>query len=73
MTQEKFMEEIADMLGVTEDEVAMDKKLESFERWDSLSMLSMLDLYDEMELDIEVDDVESCKTIGDLTALASFS
>jgi len=73
MTQEKFTEEVADMLGVTKDKITMNIELESFERWDSLSMLSMLDLYDEMELDIEVDDVESCKTIGDLTALASFS
>ncbi len=73
MTQEKFIEEIADMLGVPEDTIKNDIALESFDRWDSLSMLSMLDLYDEMELDIEVEDVESCKTIGDLMALASLS
>jgi len=72
MTKEKFTEEVADMLGVAQNELKKQVTLESFERWDSLSMLSMLNLYDEMELDIEVEDVESCKTIGDLFSLASF-
>jgi acyl carrier protein len=72
MTEKKFLEELADVLGVTEDKIAKQMELESFEQWDSLSMLTMLDLYDEMQLDVEVDDVESCKTIADLTALASF-
>lgn len=72
MTEKKFLEELADVLGVTEDKIEKQMELESFEQWDSLSMLTMLDLYDEMQLDVEVDDVESCKTIADLTALASF-
>jgi acyl carrier protein len=73
MTKEKFIAEIADMLGVSEDAIRNDILLESFERWDSLSMLTMLDLYDEMELNIEVEDVESCKTIGDLIVLAALN
>lgn len=73
MTKEKFIEDVADMLGVAENKIINDVELDSFERWDSLSMLSMLDLYDEMELDVEVENVESCKTIGDLMALASFN
>ena len=72
MTKEKFIEEVADMLGVEENKILDNTALESFERWDSLSMLTMLDLYDEMQLDIEVEQVESCKDIGDLIKLASF-
>lgn len=70
MTKEKFIKEISDILGVGIEELNQNLTLDSFERWDSLSMLTMLDLYDEMGLDIEVDDVEACLTINDLLKLA---
>jgi len=73
MTQEKFREELADILGVEEEAIKDDAVLESFEQWDSLSVLTMLDLYDEMELDLEVEAIDSSKTIGDLIKLAHFS
>jgi len=72
MTKEKFLAELCDILNIETDKVDAGMQLSSFERWDSLSMLSILELYDEMELDIEVDDVEACQTIGDILKLAGY-
>lgn len=70
MTKEKFLAELCDILGIEADTLERSMQLSSFERWDSLSMLSILELYDEMGLDIEVDDVEACQSIDDILKLA---
>ncbi len=70
MTKEKFLAELCDILGIEADTLKRSMQLSSFERWDSLSMLSILELYDEMGLDIEVDDVEACQSIDDILKLA---
>lgn len=71
MSKEKFIEDIKDILGV---ETLLDttQKLNDFERWDSLSMLSMLDLYDELGIDVDVIELEECKSVDDLLKLAHF-
>lgn len=73
MTKEHFLAELCEIIGADEQTLDTTTALSSYERWDSLSMLSVLELYDEMGLDIEVDDVEACVSIEDTLKLAGFA
>lgn len=72
MKREKFIKELEDTLGLEDGVLDVDKNLSDYERWDSLSMLSMLDLYDELEIDVDVSELEECKKVNDLLKLARF-
>ena len=60
-----FIIEIAEILEV--DNVEMTQELESFECWDSLTILSIIALSDEIyKVTLSADEVNNAKTIGGL-------
>ena len=60
-----FNELIIDILEV--DDVEMDEKLDSFEAWDSLTILSIIALADETyNVSLTADEINDSKTVGGL-------
>ena len=65
---EKFNEEIAEILEV--DSIEMNQKLESFECWDSLTILSIIAFVDEnFKVTLSAQDIIDSGTIGGLKEL----
>jgi acyl carrier protein len=62
-----FLDEFADMLGVTVAEVAPATKLASLENWDSVAYLSTMVLLDEkVGIAISPDDLTAALTVQDI-------
>ena len=69
---EKFNEEIAEILEV--DSIEMNQKLESFECWDSLTILSIIAFVDEnFKVTLSAQDIIDSGTIGGLKELINMS
>ena len=65
---EEFITKIKELLEV--EYIELQDKLESFECWDSLTILSIIALVDELyKVQISADDVENSITIGGLKEL----
>lgn len=65
MTKENFLQAFCDIVEI--DSVSdLSVPLNTIGMWDSLAMLNMLALYDELNIPIEIDELEGCKTVQDL-------
>ena len=65
---EKFETTISDLLEV--NNVNLDDELNSFDAWDSLTILGIISfLLDEYKLELSSDEIEECLTIGGLKEL----
>jgi acyl carrier protein len=66
MTKVELLEEIKETLQRDED-ISFDMKLDNIEEWDSLAVISLMSLYDELFSVMTTNaDIEQCKTINDL-------
>lgn len=67
---EKFIENLLEILE--EEDVSLNDELESFEAWDSLAILSIIALADEIYgVSLFADEVEKATTVGGLQKLIS--
>ena len=65
---EEFLPKLAEILE--EDEVKLEDRLEAFEEWDSLSVLSVLAMIDsDYNVMLESEALADLTTVGDLLAL----
>jgi len=69
MNENKVLEEIKDAMDIEQD-ITPNDKLDSFEEWDSLAMLTILSFFHDNDINIEVEDIEQCSSIEDIVKLA---
>ena len=67
LDKKQFLEEFADMLGVSAAELTPSTQLSSLENWDSVAYLSTMVLLDEkVGVAISPDDLTSARTVQDI-------
>ena len=69
MTAEEFLEQLTDVLEADEP-LRPGQPLADVETWDSLGILSAVELYDQLGVKIDLASVGEAKTTDDLVALA---
>jgi acyl carrier protein len=70
MTKEEFLSQMVEAMDY-ESELSEEMVLDEIEEWDSLSMLNVLAIFHDNSIDIEVEDLEECKTVKDVIAKAN--
>jgi len=70
MQENEIIEEIKEAMEYEKD-ISLEDKLEALEEWDSLAMLTILGFFHDNNINIEVEDIEKCNTIGDIVNLAT--
>lgn len=69
MTKIELLEEIQEALQ-RDDELSLDMKLDELDEWDSLAIISLIALYDDLfSIIITNDKLEKCDTINNLVNL----
>lgn len=72
MTKENFLQAFCDIVEI--DSVSdLSAPLNTIGMWDSLAMLNMLALYDDLNIPIEIDELEGCETVQDLLSKANLA
>lgn len=72
MTKNDFLELLAETID-TEIELNEELELEEIEEYDSIAILSLMSMYDEMGIRVSPKDFENLKTVSDLLTLAGES
>mgnify|MGYP000918275422 FL=1 len=72
MNIEEFLKVTAEALEY-EEVINIDDRLEDIDMWDSLGVLSLVNMLDEMNISVELDRFEDLETIRDFIALAGIS
>jgi acyl carrier protein len=71
MKKLELLEEIKEVLQ-RDEEISLDMKLEDIEEWDSLALISIISLYDQLfEILITFEKLKKCETVDDLAELVS--
>jgi acyl carrier protein len=66
----EFLRQMEEVLEMDENTLIMDTILDESTGWDSLSMLAFIAMIDDSyETTLEVEDLKSCETVGDLANL----
>ena len=72
MCKQSFLIDLAVLLEVEVDDLQLTFDLQRSAAWDSLSVVSTIALLDEhFGLNVGVEHLENCHTVGDLLSLAS--
>lgn len=67
-----------DFLGLLQKEIQRENALhvndllEDIPEWDSMAMLVALNVFDEIGVEVDIDDLEKCKSIKDILQKAGF-
>jgi acyl carrier protein len=69
MTAEEFLQQLTDVLEADEP-LQPGQQLADVETWDSLGVLSAVELYDQLGVKIDLAEVGDAETTDDLVALA---
>ena len=69
MKKDDFLELLAETID-TEEELNEDMNLEDIEEYDSIAVLSLMSMYDEMGVKVTPKDFNNLETIKDLIKLA---
>ena len=72
MNIEEFLKVTAETLEY-EEVINIDDRLEAIDMWDSLGVLSLVGMLDEMNISVELDRFEDLETIREFIALAGIS
>ena len=65
MTKQEFINQLKENIQ-TSMELNENTLLDDIPEWDSLAMLGLLSLFDELNVEVDIDELEECKTIKDL-------
>lgn len=71
MTKQEFTEEVALVLNEASGSLSPNTEIESLDGWDSAGLLGIIALLDDLGIQINVDRLRQCKTIGDLIDVAA--
>jgi len=69
MTKEEFLELLAETMD-TEEELDEKTSLDEIDEYDSIAVLSLMSMYDEMRVKVTPNDFKDLKTVADLIGLA---
>ncbi len=72
MTKDEFLELLIDTID-TEDEITSDTELSSIEEYDSIAILSLMNMHDELDVNVTPESFKDLKSIDDLIRLAGSS
>ena len=72
MNIEEFLKVTAETLEY-EEVINIDDRVEDIDMWDSLGVLSLVGMLDEMNISVELDSFEGLETIREFIALAGIS
>jgi len=71
MTREAMIEELEDILMLDEGELELEKGLDGYEDWDSMSYLSLIALFDgKLGKKLDIATIKSFKTPQDIISFA---
>lgn len=70
ITKEQFLSQMQEAMDIN-FELNEDMKLDSIDEWDSLSMLNVLAIFHDNNIDIEVENLEECNTVNDILKKAN--
>jgi len=65
MTQEEFLAHLQDEIQI-EHKLKPDDKLCDIPEWDSLAMLATLSVFDEVGVEVSIDELEQCQSVQDI-------
>ena len=65
MTKQEFIEKLKKNIQTSMD-LDENTLLDDIPEWDSLAMLGLLALFDELEVEIGIEELEECKSIKDI-------
>lgn len=65
MTKQEFITQLRESIQ-TEMDLNEKTLLSEIPEWDSLAMLGLLALFDELEVEVGIDELEECKSVEDL-------
>lgn len=71
MTEEEFLERMADILNLEAEQLSMEFRLADEPAFDSVAVLSIIILLDECGKVVQGPTVRDCATLADVWALAS--
>lgn len=71
MTQDQFLQRLSEEVQL-DRAISAEEMLCDIPEWDSLAMLATLNVFDESGISIEIDDLESCKSVRDILVKAGF-
>jgi acyl carrier protein len=69
MSKEELLESLQEAMDLATD-VEYTKKLDEYDEWDSLAMLNVLGFFYDHDINLEVEDLESCYTAEDIAKKA---
>jgi acyl carrier protein len=69
MDSATFLAKVAEVLDY-DGEITRDQNLEDIDMWDSLGILSVLELLEELGKDVDIDTINNLTTAEELIALA---
>ena len=69
MTRSEFLELLAETIDV-EEELREEMELEELEEYDSIAILSLMSMYDDMGVKVAPGDFQQLRSVADLVALA---
>ena len=72
MSRDEFLELLEETIDC-EDELSFDMELEEIAEYDSIAILSLMSMYDEMGVRVSPKDFEELKKVSDLLTLAGDS
>ena len=70
MTQEEFLTHLQDEIQI-EHKLKPNDKLSDIPEWDSLAMLATLSVFDEIGIEVSIDELEQCQSVQDILKKAS--
>lgn len=74
MTKDELIEQLEDILMLDEGELEVEKSLEEYEDWDSMSYLSLIALFDSrLNKKLNIETIKGFKTANDIIEFAELS
>jgi acyl carrier protein len=68
MNVKELLSMVAEALDY-EDELRLDQNIEDIEEWDSLGVLSIVSMMDDLSISINLDDLEEIRTVEEFVKL----
>lgn len=71
MTQEAFLARLQEEVQL-DTPLKADDILAEVKGWDSVAMLTLLNVFDEMNIDVDIDELETFRSVQDILKKAGF-
>ena len=69
MTRDEFISTLVDILDLPKNDFSLERELSSIKAWDSVGILDVITLMQEIGAKVRVDHLRECQTITDMLKL----